>query len=54
MKEYAGLKFDVYEYIKHKNNREYKIEDEVRNEVRDEVRNEVGDNDAMKFEVYEI
>ena len=35
--------------IKHKNNREYKIEDEVRNEVR----NEVGDNDAMKFEVYE-
>lgn len=31
--------------IKHKNNREYKIEDEVRNEVR----NEVGDNDAMKF-----
>ena len=51
--------------IKHKNNREYKIEDEVRNEVRDEVRdeiedeirnkvrNKVGDNDAMKFEVYE-
>ena len=43
--------------IKHKNNREYKIEDEVRNEVRDEVRNkvgdEVGDNNAMKFEVYE-
>lgn len=39
--------------IKHKNNREYKIEDEVRNEVRDEVRDEVGDNDAMKFEVYE-
>lgn len=35
--------------IKHKNNREYKIEDEVRNEVR----NEVGDNDAMKFVVYE-
>lgn len=35
--------------IKHKNNREYKIEDEVRNEVR----NEVGDNDAIKFEVYE-
>ena len=35
--------------IKHKNNREYKIENEVRNEVR----NEVGDNDAMKFEVYE-
>ena len=35
--------------IKHKNNREYKIEDEVRNEVR----NEVGYNDAMKFEVYE-
>lgn len=35
--------------IKYKNNREYKIEDEVRNEVR----NEVGDNDAMKFEVYE-
>lgn len=35
--------------IKHKNNREYKIEDEVRNEVR----NEVGDNDTMKFEVYE-
>lgn len=39
--------------IKHKNNREYKIEDEVRNEVRNKVRNEVGDNDAMKFEVYE-
>lgn len=35
--------------IKYKHNREYKIEDEVRNEVR----NEVGDNDAMKFEVYE-
>lgn len=31
--------------IKYKHNREYKIEDEVRNEV--------GDNDAMKFEVYE-
>lgn len=31
--------------IKHKNNREYKIEDEVRNEVR----NEVGDNVTMKF-----
>lgn len=39
--------------IKHKNNREYKIEDEVRNEVRNEVGDEVGDNDAMKFEVYE-
>lgn len=31
--------------IKHKHNREYKIGDEIGEEI--------GDNDAMKFEVYE-